>query len=142
MVSIKYEFFINTTQDIFAAWLQKHTRSLPFRSFPIGEERLLLQPVQTSGRPNLLASQAYRIYVDRNGVEQYQPIGQALCFGLMPLADNRLEVTAECISIAVLPYFLELLINISTVWPESGIGTPPATTKPEPTPEPGNPETQ
>lgn len=116
-------FFIDTTPDIFATWLQKHTALVPYADFPTEKGRLCLDRARLDPGGRTLSMTS--TYVAPDPADEAGEVlyigGTAIFFEMLPLSEGRLEVRAECRQPAALPYFEELLRNVGTRWPESGL---------------------
>lgn len=122
---MKRTFFLETTADCFAMRLEDCTLSAPYRGFPGEKGRIVLQPARISFRHPTLGyiridmEALYIAPLDKGNKESAEPLGSAISFKVVPLASERIEVTAECYQPVVLDYFKELLTEIGTRWPEA-----------------------
>ena len=122
---MKITFFLETTTDDFARWLEDYTLRAPYRDFPTEKGRIVLQPARISFRHPTLGyiridmKALYIAPLDKGNKEAGEPLDSAISFKVMLLASERIEVTAESYQPVVQDYFEELLTDIGRRWPEA-----------------------
>ena len=143
----RIHFVLNATFDLFRGWLLGHTENVSERHFPISErESLYLHPPRVwtlgcengahvlaltvghlrtlpDGKREARAADRHRPYLDKDrnetGVSQCLGAVWGIWFKVLPLAAERVEVTAEGVEPEVLGYFRELLQAIGETYPEA-----------------------
>jgi len=111
---VKVTFPLNTGADFFANWLEYHTvmdGKDGKLEFPTEQGRIVLRPA--IGPSHI----TYPTEIDMWVLSEVRPTPVGISFFLVPLAPDRVEVTAECHEPAVIGYFEELLQEIVKVWP-------------------------
>jgi hypothetical protein len=120
-------FFLNTTGEHFARWLENYTSDAPYRHFSTERGRIALQRARGShsitGPTNIEMEGVYIKPSTNNDAEMAQPLPRIILFKIVPLAPARLEVTAKCTQPVIMDYFKELLMAIIERWPEVQEGT-------------------
>lgn len=126
----KETLFLDTTPDVFAAWVEGQTRGVSHLYFPMGENgRLVLhraerKPVSIPGILRLEMSANYLAVGEQQAEGEPPPVfiaplaDPAVSFEVVPLAPERIEVRAECIP-EVRGYFRGLLGEIKRRWPQA-----------------------
>lgn len=129
-MSSKIMFSVGVSVTNMAGWLQYHTKHV--RANPIEADglRLGMRQAQSTGRltPQGSGSTAMEMqgtisrFTEDGAIESVGAgiFPQAIIrFELLPLANDKTEVIAECASYLAEPYFLELLGKISERWGEA-----------------------
>jgi hypothetical protein len=116
-------FFLDTTGEHFARWLENYTSDAPYRHFSSERGRIALQrargPYSITGPTNIEMEGVYIKPSTNNDTEVAQPLPRIILFKVVPLAPTRLEVTAKCTQPVVMDYFKELLMATIERWPEA-----------------------
>jgi hypothetical protein len=113
--------FLNTTEDHFANWLDEVTKRIWMHAFPTDNGRITLQrAIATRNLNDVLVVSIHGMYMYQSGPDTETatwPINM-ITFRAIPLAEERIEVHAECFQPAVIGYFQELLAEITKRWPQ------------------------
>jgi len=116
-------FFLDTTGEHFARWLENYTNDVPYRDFSTERGRITLQPARApysiAGPTDIEMEGFYIKPSTNNDTEVAQPLPRIILFKVVPLAPTRLEVTAKCTQPVIMAYFKELLMAIVERWPEA-----------------------
>ena len=120
----KVTLFLDSSEGIFARWLDGHTALISSRLFFTEKGYLCVQRARAT--PGLFQAPSRidmdAIYVwpsEKEDVSSAQPIGAVISFKVVPLASERIELTAECSHPVFEDYFAELLTAIEERWPEA-----------------------
>lgn len=115
-------FFLNTTPDHFAQWIEGHTAMSPYQDFPSDTGRYCLQPVRGGRTARHL--EAVAVHITPSTTEPDTEVAsfpfRAIEFKLTPLASERIEVEAQCHQEAFTGYLGSLLAAVAERWPEAG----------------------
>jgi len=131
---VKVAFFLDTTADFFAQWLRHYTINAPYRHFSTKKGRIALQAAQPPDHitgATRIEMEAIHIVPSGEDIEAGSRPFPAISFLVVPLAPERIEVTAECLLPVVMGYFKELLTKIGERWPEAQAKTAIAASVPE-----------
>jgi hypothetical protein len=116
-------FFLDTTGEHFAQWLEDYTNDAPYRDFSTERGMITLQstrpPYSITGPTNIKMDGFYTKLYPNNDKEVGQHLPSIILFKVVPLAPARLEVTAKCTQPVIMVYFKELLMAIVERWPEA-----------------------
>jgi hypothetical protein len=124
---MQYAFFLNTTPDIFAHWLEDRSRLADMEQYPTEKGRIALDRARYNRQTGVVSMAGHYIKPSGEDSETAYPISEVLTFKIIPLAPERIEVQLTCRQPVVSSLVQTLLHEIGTRWPEASVGsaTPP-----------------
>jgi hypothetical protein len=123
---VKVTLIVNTSAAYFSSWLAEYTRDVSHRTFPTKKGYIILDQARPSPRGSgYIGMEHYYCRPNPEGGETlYAQLPEIIRFKLIPLADDRIEVIAECTKTDIEGYFQSILEEIDRRWPQSAFAKP------------------